>query len=199
MQHLYIPNHASLFFLSMSSWYIALHSIPFLSVFSGAIIIAAFQILYTYLTHLYICNMEQSLKLEFAWDPSAELATGNLSSTPATERRHSSSASNSTLSTNDSNNSSASRGRRPRPSVVSLSSQLPTVQEKNLQRTRSEEQSPGLSQLSSEETVVSSQKVNTRDVISFWRLIRVRCTGPNELQQSGNSKCGKRRSQAPAA
>ena len=109
--------------------------------------------------------MDRPFKQEPAWDPSVDLATGNLSSTPATERRHSSSASNSTLSTNDSNDSSSSHGRRPRPSVVSLSSQLPTVREKNLQRTISEEMSPSPSQLSSEETVVSSQKVKIRDVI----------------------------------
>ena len=107
--------------------------------------------------------MDQPFKQEPAWDPSAEQATRNLSPTSATERRHSSSASTSTLSTNDSNDSSASRGRRSRPSVVSVSSQLPTVREKNLQRTISEDNRPSLIPLTSEETVVSSQKVNTLD------------------------------------
>ena len=111
--------------------------------------------------------MDQPFEQEPAWDPSAEQATGSLSPASATERRHSSSASNSTLSTNDSTDSSGSRGRRSRPSVISLSSQLPTVREKNLQRVISEEKSPSLSHLSSEETVVSSQKVSTSETMLF--------------------------------
>lgn len=47
--------------------------------------------------------------------------------------------------------------------MASVSSQLPTVREKNLQRTISEDNSPSLIPLTSEETVVSSQKVNTLD------------------------------------
>ena len=143
--------------------------------------------------------MDQSVKPEPAWDPSAKQATGNLSPTSATERRHSSSASNSTLSTNDSNEASASRSRRSRPSVISLSSQLPTVREKNLQRTISEDKSPSLSHLDSEETVVNSQKVRKPGTLFFYSLTRPRCTGLNELQQSGTAKCRKGRSQTSAA
>ena len=117
--------------------------------------------------------MDQPFKEDPPWDPLAEEAINNLSPASATERRHSSSASNSTLSTNDSNDSSASRGRRSRPSVVSISSQLPTVREKNLQKIISDDK-PSLSHLSSEETVVSSQKVNTPDALSFWSLTQVR-------------------------
>ena len=111
--------------------------------------------------------MDQPFKQEPAWDLLADEATRNLHPSSATERRHSSSASSSTLSTNDSNDSSGSRGRRSRPSVASTYSQLPTVREMNLQRTISEDQPPSLDHLGSEETVVSSQKVNTPDAISF--------------------------------
>ncbi|CAF9933208.1 hypothetical protein IMSHALPRED_009091 [Imshaugia aleurites] len=105
--------------------------------------------------------MDQPFKEEIVWDPSAQEATRNQSPTSATERRHSSSASTYTQSTNDSNNSAGSRGRRPRPSVVSVSSQLPTLQEKNLHKTKSGDHRSDLSHLSSGETVVSSQKVLT--------------------------------------
>lgn len=118
--------------------------------------------------------MDQPFKQDPPWDPLTEDATNDLSVTSATERRHSSSASSSTLSTNDSNESSNSRGRRSRPSVVSISSQLPTVREKNLQRILTDDKPPSLPHLSSEETVVSSQKVNASDAIFFWSLIQVR-------------------------
>ena len=135
----------------------------------------------TYCVDIHI-NMDQPFKQEPAWDPSTDDATRNLSPNSAAERRHSSSASASTQSTSDSNDSSGSRGRRSRPSVVSVSSQLPTVREKNLQRTISGAKPPTLSDLSSEETVVSSQKVDQLDPICFCLLIRARYSGPNKLQ-----------------
>ena len=143
--------------------------------------------------------MDQPFKQEPAWDPSAEQSSGNLAPISVAERRHSSSASSSTLSTTDSNDSFGSRGRRSRPSVVSISSQLPTVREKSFQRTISEDDPSRLSQSNSEETVVSSQKVLTPDLISLCFLTPTPYTGLNELQQSGNAKCGKRRSQASPA
>ena len=103
--------------------------------------------------------MGQPFKQEPAWDPLAEAAK-NLYPISATERRHSSSVSTYTNSTNDSNESSGSRGRRPRPSVASSSSQLPTVREKNLERVMNDDKTPSLALVDSEETVVSSQKVD---------------------------------------
>ena len=106
---------------------------------------------------------QHPFKQEPAWDPSPENVAQSLAPSSATDRRHSSAASTSTLSTRDSNDSSGSRGRRSRPSVVSISSQLPTVREKNLQKITSDDKPPILSHISSEETVVSSQKVNAPD------------------------------------
>ncbi len=159
----------------------ALHCIA-LRVWRSSLVPSRWQ-RYKYSLRLYYCifvhtNMDQPFKQETAWDPSADQ---NLSPASPTERRHSSSASSSTLSTNDSNDSSGSRGRRSRPSVASVSSQLPTVREKNLQRAISEEKLLSLSQLSSEETVVSSQKVNIPDAASFFSLTRARSTGLNQF------------------
>lgn len=108
--------------------------------------------------------MDQPFKQEPAWDPLAEAAK-NLYPNSATERRHSSSVSTSTNSTNDSNECSGSRGRRPRPSVASGSSQLPTVREKNLERIMNDDRSPSLVLVDSEETVVNSQKVDISEAL----------------------------------
>ena len=90
------------------------------------------------------------------------------------DRRHSSSASTSSQSAEDRQSSSGtnpSKGRRTRPSVTSISSQLPTVREQKAMRTLSWEidpKSPDPSQLRSEESVVSSKNVLTdfRKVVS---------------------------------
>lgn len=77
-------------------------------------------------------------------------------------RRHSSSASSSSQSTED--NSNSSRGRRSRPSVASISAQLPTVREQKVQRAlswKAEGKPPGGPRLDSDETVISSKKVLT--------------------------------------
>lgn len=79
------------------------------------------------------------------------------------ERRHSSSASSSSKST-DEKSSNGSHGRRARPSVLSISSQLATVREQKEQRALSwenENKMPGTSRLDSDETVISSKKVLT--------------------------------------
>ena len=68
------------------------------------------------------------------------------------DRRHSSSASSSSQSTEDRQGSQVSSGRRTRPSVSSISSQLPTVREQKELRALS---------LASDETVISSKKVLT--------------------------------------
>ena len=109
--------------------------------------------------------MGPTFEEEAAWDPLETV-------TPPSDgyfgdRRHSSSASSSTLSAGGSNATSSTGGRRSRPSVASASSQLPTVQEKRErkeQRALSKETipsllAPTLTPLDSEETVVSSQKV----------------------------------------
>lgn len=90
------------------------------------------------------------------------------------DRRHSSSASTSSQSTEDrqaSPTTNPSRGRRTRPSVSSISSQLPTVREQKAMRNLSWEidpKTPEPSQLLSEESMVSSKKVLTdfRRVVS---------------------------------
>lgn len=102
--------------------------------------------------------MDPPFKEEVVWDPVDVDATGSDAAT-GTDRRHSSSASSSTLSTSDSNDPSSARGRRSRPSVASASSQLPTVREKKEQRALSLDKPPSLVHFASEETVVSSQKV----------------------------------------
>jgi len=102
--------------------------------------------------------MDPPFKEEIAWEPMEVDATGS-DSPSRNDRRHSSSASTSTLPTADSSDPSGGCGRRSRPSVASASSQLPTVREKKEQRALSLDESPDLTQLNSEETVVSSQKV----------------------------------------
>lgn len=94
-------------------------------------------------------------------DQTWELTT-NLSHSDR-ERRHSSSASSSSKST-DEKSSNGSQGRRARPSVASISSQLATVREQKEQRALSwevENALPGTSRLVSDETVISSKKVLT--------------------------------------
>lgn len=105
--------------------------------------------------------MDQPYKEEPPWGPPIENSVSPLdeSDPPKSDRRHSSSASNSTGTTGDSNDSVGQRARRSRPSVVSASSQLSTVKEKNQQRAMSLEKPPTLAHLISEETVVSSKKV----------------------------------------
>ena len=87
-----------------------------------------------------------------------------LSTNPSrTDRRHSSSASSVTVSTEDVQMSSSGRGRRTRPSVTSASSQLATVRERQGQRTLSWETnakgSGNFPPPRSDEEVVSSKKV----------------------------------------
>lgn len=80
------------------------------------------------------------------------------------DRRHSSSASSSSQSTEDRQGSHASNGRRTRPSVSSISSQLPTVREQKERRALSwkvEDQPTTIQSVASDETVVSSKKVLT--------------------------------------
>lgn len=80
------------------------------------------------------------------------------------DRRHSSSASSSSQSTKDRQGSQTSNGRRTRPSVGSISSQLPTVREQKERRAlswKTEDQLTVTPRLASEETVVSSKKVLT--------------------------------------
>lgn len=102
--------------------------------------------------------MDSHFKEDIEWNPVDEDLPD--SPPPSTEdRRHSSSASSSTICGSDSSDGSGGRGRRARPSVASASSQLPTVQEKREQRLLSLEKPSLLLNPSSEETVVSSQKV----------------------------------------
>lgn len=80
------------------------------------------------------------------------------------DRRHSSSASSSSQSTEDRQGSQISNGRRTRPSVGSISSQLPTVREQKERRALSwevENRQTATPRLGSDETVVSSKKVLT--------------------------------------
>lgn len=80
------------------------------------------------------------------------------------DRRHSSSASSSSQSTEDRKGSQTSSGRRTRPSVSSISSQLPTVREQKERRALSwdvDNQRVVPPRLASNETVVSSKKVLT--------------------------------------
>lgn len=86
-----------------------------------------------------------------------------LTTNPSRLERHSSSASSSSKST-DEKSSNGYQGRRARPSVASISSQLATVREQKEQRTLSwenENKMPGASRLDSEETIISSKKVLT--------------------------------------
>lgn len=79
------------------------------------------------------------------------------------EREHSSSASSSSKST-EGHSSNGSQGRRVRPSVVSISSQLATVREQKEQRTLSweiENKMRGTSRLDSDESAISSKNVLT--------------------------------------
>ena len=57
-----------------------------------------------------------------------------------------------------------------------------------MQRIMSEDKPSSLSQSITEETVVSSQKVNIYGASSVRSLTRLRYAGVNELQQSGNAK-----------
>ncbi len=105
-------------------------------------------------------NNSPSFKEEYGWEPVEVEAT--LSESPSrNDKRHLSSASISTLSTADNSDQSTSlgRGRRSRPSVASASSQLPTVREKKEQRALSLKAPSSLTNVNSEETVVSSKKV----------------------------------------
>lgn len=80
------------------------------------------------------------------------------------DRRHSSSASSSSQSTEDRQGSQSSNGRRTRPSVSSISSQLPTVREQKERRAlswKTEDHLTATPRLASDETVVSSKKVLT--------------------------------------
>lgn len=86
------------------------------------------------------------------------------------ERRHSSSASSSSKSAEE-KSSSGSQGRRARPSVATISSQLATVRVQKEQRALSweiENKMRGTSRLDSDETVTSSRVVLTdfRKVVS---------------------------------
>ena len=101
--------------------------------------------------------MDPTLKEDVAWDQ-AETEVPP-SDSPSRDRRHSSSASTSTLVTGDSNDPSSARGRRSRPSVASASSQLPTVREKKEQRALSFATPTSLTHTVSEEKVISSKKV----------------------------------------
>lgn len=113
---------------------------------------------------------------------------------PSTDRRHSSSASNSTLTTCDSSDSSAARGRRSRPSVASASSKLPTVREKE-QRAQSLGQSSDGSQQPLEEAVVSSKKVLNWHTLQLLPFNHSSVSlGLNKLQQGCSPQCGKRTS-----
>lgn len=81
------------------------------------------------------------------------------------DRRRSSSVSSSSQSTEDRQGSqSSNNGRRTRPSVSSISSQLPTVREQKERRALSlqvDNPPTASSRMSSDETVVSSKKVLT--------------------------------------
>lgn len=87
------------------------------------------------------------------------------------DRRHSSSASSYSQSTEDRQGSQTPNGRRTRPSVSSISSQLPTVREQKERRALSweiENKPTAGPRLASDETVISSKKVLTdfRKVVS---------------------------------
>lgn len=115
------------------------------------------------------------------------------------DRRHSSSASISSQSTEDRNASPSanpSRGRRTRPSVSSISSQLPTVREQRAMRSLSWEidpKTPEPFQTTAEESVVSSKNVLTdfhkvvvrdaEDKEKQEKLERYRaeCKGPHDV------------------
>ncbi|KAL8990174.1 MAG: hypothetical protein Q9177_001108 [Variospora cf. flavescens] len=91
--------------------------------------------------------------------------SGSVSPSSKEDRRHSSSASGSSISSNHERSPEAN-GRRMRPSVVSVASSLPTVREMHNRRTSSQAslatpRTPHNFSVSSEETVVSSKKVLT--------------------------------------
>ncbi|KAL8812163.1 MAG: hypothetical protein Q9200_001243 [Gallowayella weberi] len=104
------------------------------------------------------------------WELSPQLTKSeSVSSTSDRDRRHSSSASGTSVSANR-DHSPASSGRRTRPSVTSIAASLPTVREMHDRRTSSQASSappslphnPSLTtSVDSEETVVSSKKVLT--------------------------------------
>ena len=101
-------------------------------------------------------SMTSPFAEDTVWEPVRSDAPSSLG-----DRRHSSSASSSTLSVGDSTDSSYTRGRRARPSVASASSQLPTVREQKEQRALPLDKPPLLTRTSSQEAVVSSKKVAT--------------------------------------
>lgn len=107
------------------------------------------------------------------------------------DRRHSSSASSSSQSTEDKPGSQTSNGRRTRPSVGSISSQLPTVREQKERRALSwevESHRSGTQRLPSDETVVSSKKVLTefRKVVSRDPEVEKRRREKLELYRAEN-------------
>ncbi len=111
--------------------------------------------------------MDPPFKEEPVWQPIGEDLTHveTRSESPGSgggERRHSSSASNSTFTTGDGTDGGGTRGRRTRPSVTSASSQLATVRERNSIAGTISEKRPSLGStvdLGSIETVISSKKV----------------------------------------
>ena len=113
--------------------------------------------------------MASPIKEESLWLPPGEENLRSESPSARTDRRHSSSASTSTAVTGNSVNTAGSGGRRSRPSVISASSQLPTVREQNQMRTMSlnsmnKDRPSSLAKLGSDEAVVSSKKVGP----SLW-------------------------------
>ena len=121
-----------------------------------------------------------------------------------TDRRHSSSASTTTGVTGDSVNTTGSGGRRSRPSVISASSQLPTVREQNQMRAMSmnstnKDRPSSLAKLVSDESVVSSKKVGSFSMGSLKLWLTFGVAGLDKLQQSCGSQCRERRSQAATA
>ena len=113
--------------------------------------------------------MSSPIKEESLWLPPNEDNIRSESPSARTDRRHSSSASTSTAVTGDTGNSTASGGRRSRPSVISASSQLPTVREQNQMRAMSlnsvnKDRPSSLAKMGSDEAVVSSKKVRS----SLW-------------------------------
>ena len=102
------------------------------------------------------------------------------------ERKHSSSASSSSKSA-DEKVSNGSQGRRARPSVTSISSQLATVREQKEQRALSwenENKIPGASRLDSDKTVISSKRV-----LTDFRKVAVRDLERDKKRQEKLDRC----------
>ncbi|KAL8866196.1 MAG: hypothetical protein Q9174_006444, partial [Haloplaca sp. 1 TL-2023] len=131
------------------------------------------------------------------WESTSQLTnTASLSSNADRDRRHSSSASASTIS--DNRDHSPASARRTRPSVVSIAASLPTVREMHDRRTSSQTAQtlpPTLhnSSMSSDETVVSSknvltnfQKVAARDpLIEQERVRKLSRSNTQNLRHKG--------------